>query len=524
MVQAARGGNGVHPFEEPCARSTPLVPARDGGRPLLAHGAFSSSSDALDATFSLCAYTAVATALDINVDSQTRQRDLCHIDALFTNAEHYAIFPAADPSVAQRTARSAFTNASAIWASSAEFKASTVLMAHLEALETGSTLLANATWAGSDEAVNSDGAPTDYLSAQFMSLVRYYNDAGLLVFPTDCGGPWSCDALIDWPVQTRDGYVVSGRDTIRNGLGARALRALADLASWTGHAAAAVRYSAAADAIAASLFREFLRRNGSEAYFVDGPSAPASDHAAIHSTIYAIIGGADVSDPALAAALTAYLKRRDTGGSSCMTARWLLEALYTLGFYSGAAADAALELMSRASYPSWGFMIAAGATTTFEAWALPDKWNTDAAHPWCASPAFVIPRSLVGIAPLQPGWAVFRAAPQPGPLANATALVPTPRGDVRAVFVQQGSSAPGGARVSLALNVPPETRAQVCLPPLHAAFAAGGRAGEGERDGAAAGDELLVDGVAVATTPLGRLLCSTARVGPGQHSAVRRSK
>jgi len=45
-----------------------------------------------------------------------------------------------------------------------------------------------------------------------------------------------------------------------------------------------------------------------------------------------------------------------------------LEALYRLGIQVPEAADFALELLSRSTFPSWGYMITLGATTTLEAW------------------------------------------------------------------------------------------------------------------------------------------------------------
>jgi len=123
---------------------------------------------------------------------------------------------------------------------------------------------------------------------------------------------------------------------------------------------------------------------------------------------------------------------------------------------------------------------------------------------WCASPAFLIPRFLAGVRPLAAGWARFLAAPQPGKLENATMRVPTPLGDVQAVFSQ------GGGAVALSLTVPPGGSAQVCLPPLHAAFG-----------GAGSSDALTVDGVSVPTATWGRLLCAASDLPAGAHQVRR---
>ena len=456
---------------------------------------------------------------------------MCNVDAAITASEQYAVFPAGDASLQRRTARTAFTNATSVWQTNWEFKASTALMAALDALESGSMEIADQVWSSNDEGFNAD-QHDGFVSAQFVSGLRYFNKSGsgLLHIPpetkdaaTNCGGGGGsspllgCDPLIDWPVQTRDGYVVSAEDSIRNGISAAAIAGLSQLAGFRGDAPAAARYAAVAASIRAAVLRDMVRVNGSEAFVVDGPRASsptASAHAAIHSTLYAVAGAgiADVGlnetgDAGLACKLATYLIRRDTGGASCMTARWHVEALYRLGVQCSAAADAALNLLSRETYPSWRFMMSAAggsATMTLESWQPSDKWNTDFSHPWCASPAFLIPRFLAGLRPLGRGWARFLAAPQPGALANFTARAPTPLGDVGAAF-SQGVA----AGVHLTLTVPGGAAAQVCLPPLH------------DASGGGAGDELFVDGQPVRTSKWGRMLCAAEDVGKGTHTVQR---
>jgi len=185
---------------------------------------------------------------------------------------------------------------------------------------------------------------------------------------------------------------VSAEDAIRNGIGAAALAGLGELAAWRGDGAAAARYAAMASSIRAAMLASMLRvdAGAGEAFFVDGapgggvPNSTA--HAAVHSTLYAVAGAGaadvavgdagDTGVAGLACRLAAYLARRDTGGASCMTARWHLEALFRLGVQCGTAADAAVDLLARETYPSWRFMMTnASATMTLEAWAPGDKWS-----------------------------------------------------------------------------------------------------------------------------------------------------
>lgn len=153
----------------------------------------------------------------------------------------------------------------------------------------------------------------------------------------------------------QDGYDVNpdnSDDAIRNGIGQRAIWGLARVAELLGQQEAAARYNTMATAITAGMKAQLLRYNGSEAYFVDGAVGNSTQHAAIHSTLYAVAAGAADNDTALAAMVrgfvqhggcagctkacllacsvrphsgaqvTAYLVRRDIGVSSCMTGKW----------------------------------------------------------------------------------------------------------------------------------------------------------------------------------------------------------
>ena len=233
VLQHRVGGTGENPFEFSCSTSRPVTPAMrsmSGHRPLApsvhrsnavspshtvdsaplfpasptgsysppSFAFFSSSSPSLDKVFNFTAYTAVATALDINVDSRTRQRDMCHLDAFITNQEQYAIFPPGDYTIQQRTALFAFSNDSSPLITWMEFRMYGVLMVELDALETGCLALAEHTWASNDTAlVVADNGVLNSIS--FSAGLLYFNLSGrsLLSFPSDCLGPWDCRVLAD---------------------------------------------------------------------------------------------------------------------------------------------------------------------------------------------------------------------------------------------------------------------------------------------------------------------------------------
>jgi hypothetical protein len=76
-----------------------------------------------------------------------------------------------------------------------------------------------------------------------------------------------------------------------------------------------------------------------------------------------------------------------------------------------------------------------------------------------AAPANIIPRYLMGVQPIEPGFAKVRIMPQPANLANASLDLPTIRGMIHVDFLSEQDR-------SFILNValPANVKAVVCLP------------------------------------------------------------
>lgn len=79
---------------------------------------------------------------------------------------------------------------------------------------------------------------------------------------------------------------------------------------------------------------------------------------------------------------------------------------------------------------SWYNMIRVGSTVTLEAWDASFKGNLDWNHAWGAAPAGIIPRQVLCVRPLSPGFASMVIQPQPGSLDWLEGKVPTPLGTV----------------------------------------------------------------------------------------------
>ncbi|BDZ65335.1 hypothetical protein GCM10025877_22730 [Agromyces mangrovi Wang et al. 2018] len=88
----------------------------------------------------------------------------------------------------------------------------------------------------------------------------------------------------------------------------------------------------------------------------------------------------------------------------------------------------------------WGGMLDAGAMTFWEEFGVDDDgahaamygrpFGRSLAHAWASGPAALLPEAVLGIRPLEDGWRVVSVAPELGALEWASAIVPTPAGDL----------------------------------------------------------------------------------------------
>ena len=104
-------------------------------RPPAAMATFASSNGSLNAVWGLVRYTLVAVSLDVNTDSNTRQRDLCHTDAFITSLGQMAL--SSEYGVQQMTAEDAFQLDSNIWQGTTDFRSALIGLAYEQALYTG---------------------------------------------------------------------------------------------------------------------------------------------------------------------------------------------------------------------------------------------------------------------------------------------------------------------------------------------------------------------------------------------------
>ncbi|MDR1106370.1 MAG: glycoside hydrolase family 78 protein [Treponema sp.] len=135
-----------------------------------------------------------------------------------------------------------------------------------------------------------------------------------------------------------------------------------------------------------------------------------------------------------------------TTGNLC--SRYIFDVLA-----DGGQIDLAFELASQKTYPSWGYMLANGATSTWERWEYVDSGPllgmASHDHPMYATISGWFYSYLLGIRPLEAGFKTFAFKPYiPKALQSAEGAVKTTRGDIEASWTQEGG------RVTMKIAVP----------------------------------------------------------------------
>ena len=253
--------------------------------------------------------------------------------------------------------------------------------------------------------------------------------------------------VVDWPQPSEtDGYVFAEINTVVNAFHFRALVLMSRMAEVAGRVEDASRFRDRAERVRRAFNKKLF--DSKRGVYLDGED---TDHASLHANMFALAFG--LVDEKRKPSVVEFIKSR---GMACSVygAQFLLEALYGAG-----EEDRALHLMVNDSDRSWPHMIwDIGTTITLEAWDPKYKPNLDWNHAWGAAPANIIPRLLVGVEPVEPGFRTARIRPRIGSLTELDAEVPTVRGTV-GVSIRRD-----GAEYRLRCRIPANMRAEVHLP------------------------------------------------------------
>ena len=289
-------------------------------------------------------------------------------------------------------------------------------------------------------------------SKLLLSLER--SDGLITGTTTSNSGPQPTD-IVDWPQGERDGYdMAQVVKTVVSSFHYRSLVLMQQIATALGNTADATDFQNRA-ALALNSINTKLWDSTNNRY-IDGMNASGtkSTHASMHANFFPLAFG--VVPAAQQANVVAFIKTRGIG-CSVYGAQYLLEALYQAG-----EADYALSLLTSTSIRSWGNMIYnVGSTMNLEAWDITYKSNLDWNHVWGAAPANIIPRYLMGVRPVLPGFQKMIIQPQIGSLKYAQITVPTIRGTVGVAVLENRS-----ASYSLAVSIPANSTAMVGVPTL----------------------------------------------------------
>lgn len=405
---------------------------------------FHSSDTLLNRIWDLCQYSIRATSFAGMYIDGDRERIPYEADALINQLSHYCVDR--EYSMARRTLEYLLFRPT--WPT--EWIMQTVLMAWEDYLYTG----------------NKEFLDRYYADLKAKTLLALADERGFISTTTGRVTPGVLQSIhfsgtlrdiVDWPHSgilglgkqeegETDGFVFCDVNTVVNAYHYRALVLMARIAGVTGHGADSLELAGRAAQLK-KVFNKMLfdQKRG---VYRDGIG---TDHASLHANMFPLAFG--LVPEKQVPGVTAFIRSR---GMACSVygAQFLLDALYEAG-----EADYALELLTSTGERSWYNMIRVGATLTMEAWDNKYKPNQDWNHAWGAAPANLIPRRLMGIEPLEPGFSMVGIRPRPGSLLKAEVIHPTIRGEVKVSY----ENLPGKT-FHLKVKIPPTAAAEVFLP------------------------------------------------------------
>ncbi|MBQ4127562.1 MAG: alpha-L-rhamnosidase [Alistipes sp.] len=400
---------------------------------------FHSDNEILNSVWELCKYTIKATsALGIYIDGD-RERIPYEADALINQLCHYTT----DREYAMARRSSEYLLDHPTWPT--EWILQALIIAWNDYLYTGDKRSIEANY--------------DILKARTLQSLRREN--GLISTTDDkvrsdefrkmIRFSGKIRDIVDWPRRGEwqhgedDGYQLTDYNTVVNAFHYRALSILKQMAQLTNRKAEAEQLKAECEKL----------HNDFNTYFYDSEKGLyrdgiGSNHHSLHANHFSLALG--LVPESRTEQILKYIRSR---GMVCSVyaAQFLMEAIYESG-----GDDYGLQMLTKQDERSWYNMVRKNSTITYEAWDNKFKANQDWNHAWGAAPANIIPRYVVGVRPLEAGFAEMTIAPQTSNLSEVQATVPTIRGSVEAKI----NNTPHN--YTLRLTIPANTTAEVSLP------------------------------------------------------------
>ena len=377
---------------------------------------FESSDDILNQVWDLCKYSIKATSfLGIYVDGD-RERIPYEADALINQLCHYGVDR--EYSMARRSYEYLLDYPT--WPT--EWILQAVIMAWNDYMYTGDSrslkanydILKKRTLMSLREKNGLISTTTGLQTPEFQSSIRFTKEP--------------IRDIVDWPHTgilglnkeeggEADGFVFTDYNAVTNAYHYEALKLMNKIADALDLQEEASFYSKEASTFLNRYNKFFFDRK--RGFYVDGDT---TDHASLHTNMFPVAFGMAPSG-SLNKVLD-FIRGRKMA-CSVYGSQFLMDALY-----EASDAEYALHMLTKTDDRSWYNMIRVGSTISLEAWDNKYKPNQDWNHAWGAAPANIIPRKLMGVEPLLPGFEKVRIKPQTASLSWAKAIIPTIRGAI----------------------------------------------------------------------------------------------
>jgi len=405
---------------------------------------FSCSDSVLNKIWDLCKYSIKATSFTGTYIDGDRERIPYEADAYINQLGHYGV--AREYSMGRYSHEYLINHPT--WPT--EWILQSVLIAWNDYLYTG----------------NIESLRYFYTDLKAKTLVALADESGFISTTTGKVTPQILESIhfkgtlkdiVDWPRSgtaginknasgETDGFVFKDINTVVNAFHYRALVEMSEIAGKLNHIEDREMFLKEALKLKKSFNEKLLDKK--RGIYVDGLG---TDHASLHANMFPLAFGL-VPDKYVKT-VSEFIRSR---GMACSVygSQFLMDALYESN-----SADDGLKLLTSTSLRSWYNMIRVGSTITLEAWDNQFKPNQDWNHVWGAVPANIIPRKLMGIEPIEPGFRKIRIKPQPATLSHAEMKCPTIRGEVMVSFRND----PGNS-FKLNVAIPANTTADVYLP------------------------------------------------------------
>jgi len=241
---------------------------------------------------------------------------------------------------------------------------------------------------------------------------------------------------LDGPISSpgREGLIGQRFDAPLNGFFIFALQAAAGICEACGQTSAAQAYQKQADATKAAFHKKFWDAS-EKAYKTYVGSQAIENHYAEMTQAVALLGGIVPQD--IATQLLHRLAQPNNG----MVAITLGASIYKFDAILSAAPDRAGQVFEEISR-DWGKMLYSGATSFWETikGQFDFKGGGSLCHGFSTTPAYVYQAYLLGIKPLEAGFASFQVNPLFPVVFSVSGTIPTPSGNIDVSWEKCGKS------------------------------------------------------------------------------------